>query len=167
MPWLTNINKFKGFTLPGENRQHSVLNGLKVVNPNTKRVIIHDAVRPNIKDQLINECIDNLYDCDGVMPVLPVTDTIYFSKTGSTINELFDRRFLFAGQSPEAFDFSKYKAVHEGITMEELACINGSSEIAFKHGLAIKMIQGDASNYKITTMEDLKRFKNEVEYRRL
>lgn len=52
--------------------------------------------------------------------------------------------------------------IHEGLSENELSLIRGSSEIAFNSGLKIKIINGDEHNYKITTVEDLERFKSEV-----
>lgn len=158
-----NISKIRGFAPAGESRQHSILNGMKKSNPNTTNVIIHDAARPNVSNETITECIIGLNDYDGVMPVLPVKDTIYYSETGEQISTLLNRDQLFAGQAPESFKHEKYLAVHQGMTVEDLGKVRGSSEIAFKNGLRIKMITGDEHNYKITTIVDLEKFKSEVE----
>lgn len=94
---------------------------------------------------------------------MPVKDTIYYSETGEQISSLLNRDQLFAGQAPESFLFSKYLNIHEGMTEEQLSLVRGSSEIAFRHGLKVKLIPGDEHNYKITTMADLEKFKSEVE----
>lgn len=159
---IINISKFKGFALAGSSRQHSVLNGLKAANPKTEKVIIHDAARPNVSINTITQCINGLDDYDGVMPVIGVKDTIYYSEKGDEINSLLNRDKLFAGQSPESFKYKQYMHIHEGLSENELSLIRGSSEIAFNSGLKIKIINGDEHNYKITTVEDLERFKSEV-----
>lgn len=160
---MKNISKFRCFAPAGDSRQHSIVNGLKAANPNTSNVIIHDAARPNVSDETITECINGLKDYDGVMPVLPVKDTIYFSETGEAISSLLNRDQLFAGQAPESFRYDRYLAIHQNMTVEDLGKVRGSSEIAFRNGLKIKMIKGDEHNYKITTMVDLDKFKSEVE----
>lgn len=157
------ISKLKCFAPAGSSRQHSIVNGMRVSNPQTEKVIIHDAVRPNVSDDTITQCILGLDEYDGVMPVLPVKDTIYYSETGEQISSLLNRDQLFAGQAPESFLYNKYLSIHDGMTEEQLGLVRGSSEIAFRSGLKVKLIKGDEHNYKITTMSDLEKFKSEVE----
>lgn len=160
---IHTITKFKCFAPAGSSRQHSIINGMKAANPKTDRVIIHDAARPNVSDDTISQCIVGLDEYDGVMPVLPVKDTIYYSETGEQISSLLNRDQLFAGQAPESFLYNKYLSIHDGMTEEQLDLVRGSSEIAFRSGLKVKLIKGDEHNYKITTMADLEKFKSEVE----
>lgn len=160
---IPHVSKFKCFAPPGSSRQHSIVNGMRVASPQTDKIIIHDAARPNVSDDTITQCIIGLGEYDGVMPVLPVKDTIYYSETGEHISSLLNRDKLFAGQAPESFLFNKYLAIHNGMTEEQLSLVKGSSEIAYRHGLKIKLIRGDEHNYKITTMADLEKYKSEVE----
>jgi len=155
------------FALSGETRQLSILNGLIVAKENGCKssdiVIIHDAVRPLVTNKIIDGCIDGIREgYDGVLPVIRVKDTIYYSKNGMSINGLLDRDMLFAGQSPESFSFEKYLSVHYGITGKDLLQIKGSTEIAYRSGLKIKLIDGDELNFKITTPDDLDRFKQMI-----
>lgn len=164
-----NISKFIGFAFSGSSRQHSILNGLeKAYNSgiaDSDIVIIHDAARPNVSENLISSCIHEIKDVDAVMPVIQVKDTIYLSKTGKTIDSLLNRNQLFAGQAPESFIFGKYYTIHKNFTEKELANIKGSTEIAYKNNLNIKIIEGEESNYKITTISDLNKFELEIKKR--
>ncbi|MDR0681583.1 MAG: 2-C-methyl-D-erythritol 4-phosphate cytidylyltransferase [Dysgonamonadaceae bacterium] len=150
------------YVSPGTTRQHSIFNALKMLKENNTAyddiVIIHDAVRPLVSKGIIDCCIDRCDDHDGVMPVIPIKDTVYHSIDGKQIANLLPRSELFAGQSPESFRFGKYYQIHEEMTFDEISAINGSSEIAYKKGLDILLAQGAESNFKITTLEDLKRF---------
>lgn len=153
------------FAMPGETRQLSILNGLKAISEikDDDWVIIHDAARPCVTHKLISECLNLRNECyDGAMPVIPVKDTIYQSLDKHSITGLIDRSTLYAGQAPEAFNLGKYLKAHENITEEELLKINGSSELAFKMGLKIKLLPGDVNNYKITDSTDLERFKSSL-----
>lgn len=153
------------YALPGKNRQHSIYNALKAGKDFidfSDIVLIHDAVRPLVSEQLLKRCIDECWDCDGVLPVLPVKDTIYLSDTGGDIAGLLDRNRLYAGQAPEAFRFGTYLTVHDTLSYEDILSINGSTEIAYKAGLQIKLVEGEETNFKITTIEDLNRFKQIV-----
>lgn len=162
-----NLKKFLGFAPAGSSRQHSILNGLmKAKDIGAKEndnVIIHDAARPNVSEDMIAQCIDCLAYYDAVMPVLPVKDTIYLSENGKSITSLLNRDQLYAGQAPESFKFGKYFDIHNGLTEVDLADIRGSSELAYRNCLNIHMIDGDEHNYKITTKEDLIKFVKEME----
>ncbi len=152
------------YATPGETRQYSIYNALKVVKEtglkDNSLVIIHDAARPLVSQEQINRCYYTCNNADGAMPVIPVKDTTYYSEDGKTIANLLDRSKLWAGQTPEAFVFGKYFEVHEKMPREELLKINGSTEIAFKNGLKVEMVKGDPMNFKITTPEDLSNFES-------
>lgn len=152
------------FAEPGETRQYSIYNALHEAQKHGASpddiVIIHDAARPLVSGNLIKACLDGCKEADGVLPVISVKDTLYQSVDGSHISNLLNRNELFAGQAPEAFRFGKYKALHEQMSREELLKINGSTEIAYKGGMNIKLIKGDEMNFKITTPEDLSNFES-------
>jgi 2-C-methyl-D-erythritol 4-phosphate cytidylyltransferase len=150
------------YAAPGATRQHSIFNALKILKEKgvgyDDIVIIHDAVRPLVGKEIIDCCVGRFEDYDGVMPVITIKDTVYHSIDGKQITNLLPRSELFAGQTPESFRFGKYYRIHEEMTFDEISAINGSSEIAYKKGLNILLTQGAESNFKITTLEDLKRF---------
>lgn len=152
------------YAAPGETRQYSIFNALRVVKDQGYSddcfVIIHDAARPLVSDELINRCYEACNRADGSMPVIAVKDTTYYSEDGKSITSLLDRSKLWAGQAPEAFVFGKYLQIHEKMSHEELLKINGSTEIAFKQGLKVEMVEGDPMNFKITTPEDLSNFES-------
>jgi len=159
-----------GFASPGENRQYSILNGMKSILDDVCRgggpdgfsaddtVIIHDAARPFITEELINSCYDALPGHDGVMPVLPMKDTVYRSEDGKSVSELLDRSRIFAGQAPELFRFKPYYKANLDLLPDRIKLINGASEPGILAGMDIVMIPGDERNSKVTTAGDLKRF---------
>lgn len=157
------------FASPGETRQYSILNALVVAHQHFAEedcVIIHDAARPLVSHHLIENCMNGMKEgYDGVLPVLPVKDTIYQSEDHVHIHRLLPRSALFAGQAPEAFVLGKYLSAHQRMTHEELLRINGSAELAYKQGMRIKLIPGEERNFKITTLEDLERFKLLIQQR--
>lgn len=160
-----NIGKVCGYAPAGRTRQHSIYNGLKCTeenSPNTDVVIIHDAARPLVSDKIIEDCIIGATEDDGAMPVISVKDTIYQSKDGKSIDKLLKRSELFAGQAPESFDFKKYLDIHNSVSDDEIATTAGSSEIAYRHGMKVRLVKGSERNFKITTIEDLETFETIV-----
>lgn len=154
--------KWKGFCTPGENRQLSIWNALGVlVNEygSDDLVMFHDAARPNIKSEFISECFNAVGDHDGVMPILPVKDTMYLCNE-KKIEGLLQRSKIFAGQAPEVFKLGKYYEANKALLPDVIRKINGSTEPAIMAGMDIVTIEGDEDNFKITTVVDLEKFKN-------
>lgn len=159
------IDKFRGFSAPGENRQLSILNGLEDIAKyaaDTDYVLIHDAARPLLSSALVTACLEAATEHEGALPVLPMKDTVYFSEDGERITSLLERSRIFAGQAPEAFLFGKYLQAVRALLPVRILQINGSTEPAIMAGMDIAMIPGDEGNFKITTMADLERFRELV-----
>ena len=99
---------------------------------------------------------------DGVLPVLPMKDTVYLSEDGKEISSLLDRKQIFAGQAPEAFRLGSYCRANQALMPDRILTINGSTEVAVMAGMKVHMIPGDERNFKITTAEDFQRFERLV-----
>ena len=165
-----DAGKIGGYAIPGTNRQTSILNGMQEIirsvdekvdvsamnDGNT--VLIHDAARPFVTVKLLNECYEALPGHDGVIPVLPMKDTVYLSEDGLAVSELLDRRKVFAGQAPELFRLKSYYDANLALLPDRITQINGASEPAFLAGMDIVMIAGDETNIKITTDSDLGKY---------
>ena len=163
-----NKDKFNGFVKPGETRQLSIYNGLLELKRNASEsdyVLIHDAARPCLKETMIKKMIDAINGSEGVMPVLPMKDTVYVVDESGKLKSLLNRKKVVAGQAPELFQFSEYLNANEKIIKNgRMVSINGSTEPAFLAGMNITTIPGDEDNFKITTREDLERFKGMVDF---
>lgn len=158
--------KFIGFAEPGRNRQLSIYHGLQILKKYAQEddlVLIQDAARPNTTEKLIKRCLSIGLKQDGAMPILRMKDTIYVSHSGRKIDSLLKREELFAGQAPEAFRFGKYLKANEQLLPEEIMKIDGSTEPAVMYGMNISLVNGEESNFKITTIEDLGYFQQQVE----
>ncbi len=158
--------KFRGYSVPGVNRQMSIFNGVKDIMSYAKEsdcVLIHDAARPLLSKELISRCLESVKEHDGVLPVLPMKDTVYFSEDGQRVSALLNRSKVFAGQAPEAFVLGKYYDANMRLIPNDILEINGSTEPAVMAGMDIAMIVGDENNFKITTESDLNRFRKIVE----
>lgn len=153
--------KFCGFSDPGENRQLSIYSGLRDIRDYTADsgvVLIHDAARPLVSARMITDCLHAVKGHDGVLPVLPVKDTVYKSTDGMKVGGLLNRSEIYAGQAPEAFLIGRYYEANRRLLPDKIREINGSAEPAVMAGMDIVMIPGDEENIKITTREDLQRF---------
>lgn len=145
----------------GRSRQHSVFNGLKALKDVAAAddlVFVHDAVRPLFPLTNITDGIAGCADYDATLPAITVKDATYQSRDGESLSVILPRQELFSGQSPECFRYGKFLKAHESFSDEEIALIRGSSELAFRAGLRVKLIPGTEQNFKITTIEDLRAF---------
>lgn len=173
LKWLEELGgkeKFRGFSAPGTNRQLSVFHGLTDMGRYAREadcVLIHDAARPLLSAALLSGCLEGIGGHDGVLPVLPMKDTVYASRDGKGISSLLRREEVFAGQAPEFFRFGKYYEANKKLLPEAILRINGSTEPAVLAGMDIAMIPGDEKNFKITTEADLERFREIVRERKV
>ena len=148
---------------PGKTRQLSIVSALNCIrdkfDTTDSTVMIYDAARPYISHELLESMYKAIDGHDGVMPVLPMKDTVYECKNGK-ISGLLDRSSIFAGQAPELFVFDKYYEANAALLDNGIEKINGSSEPAIMGGMDIVTVPGDEKNIKITTSKDLEDFIN-------
>jgi 2-C-methyl-D-erythritol 4-phosphate cytidylyltransferase len=158
-----DTEKIKGFAEPGITRQHSILNGLTAIKDNSDiisegdTVLIHDAARPFLTESLLEDIYRALTDQDGIMPYLPMKDTVYLADNDRIEGRLI-RSKVVAGQSPELFRFNRYLEANLALTQDELLSISGAAEPALMAGMNIGLTPGLEANFKITTADDLKKF---------
>lgn len=160
------MGKLRGFSVPGKTRQCSILNGLHDIRKyavDSDYVLIHDAARPLLPSALITDCICAIKGHDGVLPVLPMKDTVYVSKDGRSVSSLLERSNVFAGQAPELFALGKYYEANRRLLPDSIFQMNGSTEPAVMAGMDIVMIPGDERNFKLTTAVDLERFREIIQ----
>lgn len=158
--------KIRGFSLPGKNRQWSIYQGLEDIIHYAKEedvVLVHDAARPLLSKELVTRCLNAISGHEGVMPVLPVKDTMYLTTAdGEKIDGLLNRQRIVAGQAPEVFLLGKYYAANQCLIPHELDEINGSTEPAVRAGMDMVIVLGEEQNFKVTTKSDLERFRQMI-----
>ena len=134
----------------GGSRFHSVKNGLGKVNDKSI-VAIHDGVRPLVSTTLINCLISKAKDGMGIIPIVPVKDSI--RKVDVENSTHLDRKNLYNVQTPQCFISSDIKKAY---TQEFSAHFTDDASVFERNGGKITTIFGEERNLKITTEEDLK-----------
>lgn len=152
--------KIKRIAAGGKERQDSVYNGLKHIEDKNSIVLIHDGVRPLIEPRLvedlikrISDAISNKEDCDGIIPGVPVKDTIKETEDGF-VRKTLKRGSLWAVQTPQAFPCKKILKAYEEAAREGYYATDDAALIE-RYGGTVKVIMGAYTNIKITTPEDL------------
>ena len=134
-------------TAGGATRQDSVRYGLEALAPlSPDFVLIHDAARPLLSAALITRVIRALDGVSGIVPALPVVDTIR-SETGETLA----RETLKRIQTPQAFPFARILALHQ-----QVGRISATDDAALwiAAGGEITYVTGEERNRKMTHAED-------------
>lgn len=134
-----------------ESRSGSVRLGLEsLVEDAPELVLIHDAARPFVPAEVIGRVIGALDGVDGACAALPQVDALWRTEDGLAIAPV-PRDGLWRAQTPQGFRFDKILEAHrrfQGDAADDVA-------VAVAAGLRVRMVQGSARNYKITTAEDL------------
>jgi 2-C-methyl-D-erythritol 4-phosphate cytidylyltransferase len=135
----------------GATRTDSVRAGLAEVPATALVVLVHDAARPLLSDEVIGRVLAPLSEgWDGAVPGIPVSDTLKRVGPGGVIEETVARDSLYAVQTPQAFIADVFRrAVAGGAEATDCA---GLVEAA---GGRVKMVEGDPRLMKVTTADDL------------
>ena len=142
--------RLRPFILGGATRQESVRRGLEALVARTPdHVLIHDAARPFVSTALVERVIGGLDNAEGVLPVLPVADTLR-RKEGAKF-EIVPRDGLWRAQTPQGFHFDKILAAHRKFVGEPAT---DDIQLAERLGLSIASVTGEETNFKLTTEND-------------
>ncbi|MBB3949869.1 bifunctional 2-C-methyl-D-erythritol 4-phosphate cytidylyltransferase/2-C-methyl-D-erythritol 2,4-cyclodiphosphate synthase [Aureimonas jatrophae] len=140
----------------GPTRQASVLEGLLALRQHAPDlVLIHDAVRPFIQADLIDDVVCNAAEAGAALPVLPVTDTLKSVDTLGHVTATVPRAGLFGAQTPQGFQFQEILAAHYAAAGRPDIVFTDDSSIAEWHGIAVRTILGSVDNIKLTTARDI------------
>ena len=134
----------------GITRFHSVKNGLDRIADNTT-VAIHDGVRPLISTSLINSLVAETKSGIGVIPIIPVKDSI--RKVEGENSAHVDRSNLFKVQTPQCFLSADIKKAY---TQDFSDTFTDDASVFEANGGKINTLLGEEKNLKITTEKDLK-----------
>lgn len=137
----------------GDTRQASVAAGLAVVEPGIHTVLVHDAARAFTPAEVFDRVIAAVESTGGgVIPVLPVTDTIK-RVDGSAVLETIDRSALVQVQTPQGFPREALDAAYRAATVAH----TDDAALFAAAGGVVTSVAGDARSHKITTPDDLRR----------
>ncbi|UTO29343.1 bifunctional 2-C-methyl-D-erythritol 4-phosphate cytidylyltransferase/2-C-methyl-D-erythritol 2,4-cyclodiphosphate synthase [Bartonella harrusi] len=141
----------------GNTRQISTLHGLHALKKfKPQYVHIHDGARPFIDNQLLEKIHITLSPQEGVLPVLPVSDTLKRVKNTGYVLETITRTHLYMAQTPQCFPFEDILAAHEKARQACRQEFTDDCAIAEWFGIPIRTVPGDPNNIKITWREDFK-----------
>lgn len=152
-----NYKKISAVIEGGKERLNSVYNGINYIEYNEDSIVlIHDGVRPFIDEKDIINIIEETKIYNACILGVKVKDTVKICKDGF-IQTTPNRENIWLAQTPQAFKYNIIKEAYEYAFNNNLFVTDDASVVE-NFGFKVKIIEGNYSNIKITTKEDLKFF---------
>lgn len=135
----------------GSTRAESVRIGVGEVPEDAAAILVHDAARPLVTDEVIARVLAPLGEgFDGAVPGLPISDTVKRAP-GGTVSETVDRSDLYAVQTPQAFVAAAFRRALAAVGEDATDCAG----IVERAGGRVRVVEGDPRLVKVTAPADL------------
>lgn len=159
-----HISKMKWVVNAGENGMLSIRNGIMELSNYCQKddiILIHDAIRPNVSQEIISGCIVQCKLKGSAVASVACAEAMLLKQEEEVdhAGQLVDRDLLIRAQTPQAFPLGKLlwaheKAVSRGITNSVATCT-----LMIELGEKVYFSMGSEKNIKITTTDDIEIFK--------
>ena len=138
----------------GKSRGESVANALALIDADVSQndwVLVHDAARPCIRTELIEQFIDELEnDLVGGLLALPLADTIKLADENLRVAQTIPRDNIWRAQTPQMFRFGLLQPA-----LQRLINATDEAQAIEANGHQPKLVMGDSANLKITYAPDM------------
>jgi len=159
-----NITKLKWVVTGGENGQASIKNGVDELSKycdDDDIILIHDAIRPNVSQEIISRCIATCRLYGSAITAIPCAEAMLLKEKddNGVSSEIIPRESLARTQTPQAFSLGKLKWAHDEAAKKYITNSTASCTLMLELGDKVHFCAGSEKNVKITTTEDLEIFK--------
>ena len=134
----------------GERRQDSVANAFRCISNQAEIVVIHDAARPFVTDELIGRTIDAARETGAAIAALPAHDTVKRTDAAGIVTATLPREEIHLAQTPQAF---RVDVLREALALGGEA--PDEAVLVERAGHRVRVVPGEPENLKITTPADL------------
>ncbi|MCR5154715.1 MAG: 2-C-methyl-D-erythritol 4-phosphate cytidylyltransferase [Lachnospiraceae bacterium] len=150
-----SFKKVRKVVAGGKERVDSVYNGLKAAD-GSSYVLIHDGARPLIKTETINMAIDKVKETGACLVGVRAKDTIHITDNDNTVKTTPERSKLFIAQTPQCFEYKlAVSAFEKAMEGNKEGLTDDVSVVAGYTNAKISLVEGEYTNIKITTPEDM------------
>jgi len=139
------------YTAGGTTRKESVYQGL--LASHGELVLIHDGARPLIRPSYITDCLEAMTEWPGVSIAVRSKDTVKLTEDNGQVVETTKRANTWLVQTPQCFHRDILLAAHEA--HRDNPEITDDCMLLEAAGQPVKLLEGDYTNIKVTTAEDL------------
>jgi len=157
-----NITKLKDIISGGKDAQETTYKGLKHLKNRMDQgdiVVIHDAIRPLVTEEIITKSIAMCRKKGMGIAATHIMDTIMHSGDGKEGFQSINRYEIMKVQTPQAFNYSVIMGLHERAIREKCVGAWDNSSMITKLGEKVYFSEGSDINMKINTLEDVEMFK--------
>ncbi|OHD65370.1 MAG: 2-C-methyl-D-erythritol 4-phosphate cytidylyltransferase [Spirochaetes bacterium RBG_13_51_14] len=145
-----HIHKLLKIIPGGSTRQESAYNALISLPFNDEDVLIfHDAARPFIRPDTLRKCVMETKEHGASAVYVPLQDTVAEIRN-DFVSTVPPRDRMYYAQTPQGFKFALIKSAHETAVRNGVTATDDVS-LVLAAGYRVKMIEGEYSNFKITT----------------
>ena len=134
----------------GAERFHSVKAGIAALSDDVTSIMVHDGVRALITKKLIIRTALAVEDNDAVIPVVDVVDS--YRRVTDSGSEIVPRSTLRIVQTPQTFKASVLRSAYD---QEFDTAFTDDASVVERVGVAITLVDGERTNLKLTTPEDM------------
>lgn len=157
------ISKLENIVNGGINGQDSIRNGLYDIESRHKGdndiVLIHDAIRPMLSKEVIDDAIEVCRKYGNSITVIPCNAAMLKTYDGIETEEQIRRDYLKETQTPQTFFLKDIIATHKEAIEKGITNSVASCTLYIELGKKLYLSRGSAKNLKITTAEDIEIFK--------
>lgn len=158
------VTKLKDILPGGENAQQSTFIGLKHMKEQKNMqagdiVVIHDAIRPMVSDELITKSIRKCRKSGMGVAAIRVMDAIMRTTDGKIGKDSINRDHIMKVQTPQAFDFGYILEMHNLAKTKGVIGYWDNTGMLAELGEDIVFSEGSDLNIKVNTTEDVEMFK--------
>ncbi|MFL6179230.1 MAG: 2-C-methyl-D-erythritol 4-phosphate cytidylyltransferase [Actinomycetes bacterium] len=140
----------------GPTRQQSVALALRVLPDDVDVVLVHDAARPLVPDDVVDAVTNAVRSgADAVVPAVAVTDTIKRVDTAGRVEGTIDRSQLRAAQTPQGFARIVLESAHRDAAETGLEDTTDDAGLVEHFGRPVIVIPGSEDGFKVTRPIDL------------
>jgi 2-C-methyl-D-erythritol 4-phosphate cytidylyltransferase len=152
------LKKRVNFAIGGEHRQQSVENALKEISASPDDIVlVHDAVRPFVTAEIIQEVIDAAQKYGAAIAGMPAVDTVkQVERTaeGALIKSTIPRASIVMAQTPQGFRYSVVKKAFDEASADGFLGTDEASLVE-RSGHEVAVVMGSPKNIKITAPGDM------------
>ena len=156
------ITKLKSVVNGGDCGQKSIFNGLTEARKfigDEDIVLIHDAIRPMVSDEIICDCIEVTKKNGNAITVIPCQEAMLTTDDGEISFASFPRNQLKRTQAPQGFVLGELLGMHEEAKEKGITNSIASCTLAVELERPVFFSKGSEKNIKLTTPDDLDIFK--------
>jgi 2-C-methyl-D-erythritol 4-phosphate cytidylyltransferase len=135
----------------GLRRRDSVLKGLEAIAESCDYVIVHDAARPLVNADMIDEALAGAREVGASLCAVPVSDTVKRADPSGRVSSTVTREGLWLAQTPQAFRTDLLLRAHQSIDIN----VTDDAALIELLGEPVKLVMGSTRNIKVTLPEDL------------